>query len=91
MTITTPKTDIEKRQHKRDRFKALLKPRLNKLAKAVKQLANLGNTSNYLYSKDEGEQIARILKRMADDIDVAFNDTGEYPLTKITFDQTELD
>tara|TARA_R100001510_G_C7572708_1_gene148527 strand:- start:119 stop:394 length:276 start_codon:yes stop_codon:yes gene_type:complete len=91
MTITTPKTDIEKRQHKRDRFKALLKPRLNKLAKAVKQLANLGNTSNYLYSKDEGEQIARILKRMADDIDVAFNDTGEYPLTKITFDKTELD
>ena len=91
MTSTTPKTDKEKRQHKRDRFVALVQPRLDKLAKAVKQLQNLGNTSNYLYTKHEGEQIAEMLRKMADDVDVAFNDSGKYPLTKITFDQTELD
>ena len=90
MTSTTPKTEKQKRQHKRDRFMALAEVRLKKLKKAAKQVQNLGNTSNYLYTKSEGEQVAAIVKDLFDDIDIAFNDTGDYPLTKITFDQTEL-
>ena len=89
--MTTPKTDKEKRQHKRNRYKALIDVRLEKLRKAAKQVQNLGNTSNYLYTESEGEQVSKIVKDLFDDIDIAFNDTGEYPLTKITFDQTELD
>ena len=69
---------------------ALIEVRLEKLKKAAKQVQNLGNTSNYLYTKSEGEQVATIVKDLFDDIDIAFNDTGDYPLTKITFDQTEL-
>ena len=87
---STPKTDKQKRQHKRDRYMALIEVRLEKLKKAAKQVQNLGNTSNYLYTKSEGEQVAAIVKDLFDDIDIAFNDTGDYPLTKITFDQTEL-
>ena len=94
---STPKTQADKDQqkkkdkHKRDRFEALVPPRLTKLLIAAKQLKNLANTSNYKYTKGEAEQIAKAVRDIADDIDIAFNDSGEYPLTKITFDQTELD
>ena len=81
----------QKQKHKRDRFVALVPQRLKKLFIAAKQLKNLANTSNYKYTEDEAEQIAKVVKDLADDIDIAFCDTGEYPLTKITFDQTELD
>ena len=89
MTLTIDQKKKDK--HKRDRFEALVPPRLTKLLNAAKQLKNLANTSNYKYTKGEAEQIAKAVKDMADDIDIAFNDSGEYPLTKITFDQTELD
>lgn len=81
----------QKQKHKRDRFVALVPQRLKKLIVASKQLKNLANTSNYKYTEAEAEQIAKVVKDLADDIDIAFCDTGEYPLTKITFDQTELD
>ena len=81
----------KKDKHKRDRFEALVPPRLKKLIVASKQLKNLANTSNYKYTKGEAQQIVKAVKDIADDIDIAFNDSGEYPLTKITFDQTELD
>ena len=80
----------QNQKHKRDRFVALVTQRLKKLIVASKQLKNLANTSNYKYTKGEAEQIAKAVKDIADDIDIAFNDSGEYPLTKITFDQTEL-
>ena len=89
MTLTVDQKKKDK--HKRDRFEALVPPRLKKLIVAAKQLKNLANSSNYKYTKDEAEQIAKAVKDIADDIDIAFNDSGEYPLTKITFDQTELD
>ena len=81
----------QKQKHKRDRFVALVPQRLKKLIVASKQLKNLANTSNYKDTKGEAEQIAKAVKDIADDIDIAFNDSGEYPLTKINFDQTELD
>ena len=89
--MTTTVDQKKKDKHKRDRFEALVPPRLKKLIVASKQLKNLANTSNYKYTKGEAEQIAKAVKDIADDIDIAFNDSGEYPLTKITFDQTELD
>ena len=88
--MTSTVDQKKKDKHKRDRFEALVPPRLKKLIVAAKQLKNLANTSNYKYTKDEAEQIAKAVKDIADDIDIAFNDSGEYPLTKITFDQTEL-
>ena len=88
---STPKTQTDKDQHKRNRFKALRLPRVEAIVKKHRQLQNLANQSNYKYTKGEAEQIAKAVKDIADDIDIAFNDSGEYPLTKITFDQTELD
>ena len=89
--MTSTVDQKKKDKHKRDRFEALVPQRLKKLIVASKQLKNLANTSNYKYTKGEAEQIAKAVKDIADDIDIAFNDSGEYPLTKITFDQTELD
>ena len=89
--MTSTVDQKQKDKHKRDRFEALVPPRLKKLIVAAKQLKNLANTSNYKYTKGEAEQIAKVVKDLADDIDIAFNDSGEYPLTKITLDQTELD
>ena len=89
--MTSTVDQKKKDKHKRDRFEALVPPRLKKLIVASKQLKNLANTSNYKYTKGEAEQIAKAVKDIADDIDIAFNDSGEYPLTQITFDQTELD
>ena len=89
--MTSTVDQKKKDKHKRDRFEALVPPRLKKLIVAAKQLKNLANTSNYKYTKGEAQQIVKAVKDIADDIDIAFNDSGEYPLTKITFDQTELD
>ena len=78
----------QKQKHKQETDLLLLfLQRLKKLIVASKQLKNLANTSNYKYTKGEAEQIAKAVKDIADDIDIAFNDSGEYPLTKITFDQ----
>ena len=44
---STPKTQADKDQHKRARFKALKMPRVKALVQKHKQLANLSNRSNY--------------------------------------------
>ena len=53
---STPKTQAEKDQHKRDRFKALFVQRVNALVMRHKQLLNLANQSNYKFTEDEARQ-----------------------------------
>ena len=56
---STPKTQAEKDQHKRDRFKALFVQRVNALVMRHKQLLNLANQSNYKFTEDEAKQAVR--------------------------------
>ena len=48
---STPKTQADKDQHKRARFKALKMPRVKALVQKHKQLANLSNRSNYKFTE----------------------------------------
>ena len=50
---STSKTQADKDQHKRDRFKALKMPRVHALVQKHKQLANLANRSNYKFTEGE--------------------------------------
>ena len=91
MTSTTPKTQAEKDQHKRARFKALFSQRVKALVIRHKQLLNLANQSNYKFTKDEAKQAVRLYELMLDGAKEKFTDVESYPLIKIQFDQTELD
>ena len=88
---STPKTQADKDQHKRARFKALKMPRVRALVMRHKQLLNLANQSNYKFTEDEAKQAVRLYELMLDGAKEKFTDVESYPLTKITFDQTELD
>ena len=61
---STPKTQAEKDQHKRDRFKALFVQRVNALVMRHKQLLNLANQSNYKFTEDEAKQAVRLYELM---------------------------
>jgi len=88
---STPKTQVEKDQHKRARFKALFSQRVNVLVQRHKQLLNLANQRNYKFTKDEAKQVVRLYELMLDGAKEKFTDVESYPLIKIQFDQTELD
>ena len=51
--MTILKTQADKDQHKRARFKALKMPRVNALVQKHKQLVNLANRSNYKFTEGE--------------------------------------
>ena len=42
----------DKQRHKRDRFKALIIPRLTELKFRMKQVKNVANRSNYVYTEE---------------------------------------
>ena len=88
---STPKTQAEKDQHKRARFKALFSQRVNALVMRHKQLLNLANQSNYKFTEDEAKQAVRLYELMLDGAKEKFTDVESYPLIKIKFDKTELD
>ena len=50
----------DKTKHKRERFKALLGPRLKKVVKYHKQVRNLANQRNYVYTEQEAKQIEQV-------------------------------
>ena len=60
---STPKTQADKDQHKRARFKALNMPRVNALVQKHKQLVNLANRSNYKFTEGEAELIVQLYKK----------------------------
>ena len=89
---STPKTQAEKDQHKRDRFKALFVQRVNALVMRHKQLLNLANQSNYKFTKAEAEQVVKLYELMLEEAQIAWLEVDSYNLEKLfTYDQTELD
>ena len=92
MMTTTPKTQAEKDQHKRARFKALFVQRVNALVMRHKQLLNLANQSNYKFTKAEAEQVGKLYELMLEEAQIAWLEVDSYNLEKLfTYDQTELD
>ena len=90
--ISSSKTQAEKDQHKRDRFKALRLPRVEAIVKRHRQLQNLANQSNYKYTKGEAEQVVKLYELMLEEAKEAWLDVDSYNLQKLfTYDQTELD
>ena len=90
--MTTTKTQAERDQHKRDRFKALRLPRVEAIVKRHRQLQNLANQSNYKFTEDEAKQVVRLYELMLEEAKEAWLEVDSYNLKKLlTYDQTELD
>ena len=90
--MTTPKTQAEKDQHKRARFKALRLPRVQALVKRHRQLQNLANQSNYKFTKDEAMQAVKLYELMLEEAKEAWLEVDSYNLEKLFEpDTTELD
>ena len=90
--ITSPKTQAEKDQHKRDRFKALRLPRVQALVKRHRQLQNLANQSNYKFTKEEAMQAVKLYELMLEKVKEAWLEVDSYNLEKLFKpDTTELD
>ena len=88
---STSKTQADKDQHKRDRFKALKMPRVHALVQKHKQLANLANRSNYVYTENEAKAIVRFMQDQLDEAADEFLDTLKPYAEPIQFDTTEYD
>ena len=89
---STPKTQAEKDQHKRDRFKALRLPRVQALVKRHRQLQNLANQSNYKFTKEEAMQAVKLYELMLEEAKEAWLEVESYNLEKLFKpDTTELD
>ena len=89
---STPKTQAERDQHKRDRFKALRLPRVQAVVHSHRQLQNLANQSNYKFTEDEAKQVVRLYELMLEEAKEAWLEVDSYNLKKQhTYDQTELD
>ena len=90
--MTTPKTQAEKDQHKRARFKALRLPRVKAVVKRHRQLLNLANQSNYKFTKDEAMQAVKLYELMLEEAKEAWLEVDSYNLEKLFEpDTTELD
>ena len=81
----------DKTKHKRERFKALLGPRVKKMVKYHKQIKNLANQRNYVYTEQEAKQIEQLYQLMLDEIGELFLDQGKFPIDEIKFSHTEAD
>ena len=89
---STPKTQADKDQHKRARFKALKMPRVKALVQKHKQLANLSNRSNYKFTEGEAEKIVELYEALLADGTEIWLIHDSFNLKKLeTFDQTKLD
>ena len=81
----------DKTKHKRERFKALLGPRVKKMVKYHKQIKNLANQRNYVYTEQEAKQVEQLYQLMLDEIGELFLDQGKFPIDEIKFSHTEAD
>ena len=89
---STPKTQAEKDQHKRARFKALRLPRVKAVIKRHSQLQNLANQSNYKFTKDGAMQAVKLYELMLEEAKEAWLEVDSYNLEKLFKpDTTELD
>ena len=81
----------DKTKLKRERFKALLGPRVTKLVKYHKQVKNLANQRSYVYTEQEAKQVEQLYQLMLDEIGELFLDQGKFPINEIKFSHTEAD
>ena len=82
----------DKQRHKRDRFKALILPRLKEVKFRMKQVKNVANRSNYVYTEREAKAVIGFIQRELDEIHEVFCEYGkEYNAQPIQFDTTEYD
>ena len=82
----------QKMRHKRHRFQALIIPRLKEVKFRMKQVKNVANRSNYVYTENEAKAIIKYLEDQIDDLANVFLDpTKEFNAQPIQFDTTEYD
>ena len=82
----------DKQRHKRDRFKALILQRLKEVKFRMKQVKNVANRSNYVYTENEAKAIIKYLEDQIDDLANVFLDPSkEFNAQPIQFDTTEYD
>ena len=82
----------DKQRHKRDRFKALILQRLKEVKFRMKQVKNVANRSNYVYTENEAKAVIKYLERQIDEIaDVFLDPSKDFNAQPIQFDTTEYD
>ena len=82
----------DKQRHKRARFKALILPRLKELTFRMKQVKNVANRSNYVYTEGEAKAIVKFMQEQLDEAADEFLDPlKEVNAQPIQFDTTEYD
>ena len=81
-----------KQRHKRDRFKALIIPRLKEAKFRINQIKNCCNRSNYVYTENEAAAVIKFLENLVDELANVFLDPSkEFNAEPIQFDTTEYD
>ena len=81
----------DKQRHKRDRFKALILPRLKEFTFRLKQVKNVANRSNYVYTEGEAKAIVKFMEEQLDEAADEFLDILKPYAEPIQFDTTEYD
>ena len=82
----------DKQRHKRARFKALILPRLKELKFRMKQVKNVANRSNYVYTENEAKAIVKFMQEQLDEAEDEFLEPlKEFNAQPIQFDTTEYD
>ena len=82
----------DKQRHKRDRFKVLIEQRLREVKFRMKQVKNVANRSNYVYTENEAKAIVKFMQEQLDEAADEFLDPlKEFNAQPIQFDTTEYD
>ena len=82
----------QKARHKRHRFQVLTTQRLLEVKKRMKQMKNVGNRSNYIYTENEAKAIIKYLENQVDELANVFLDPcKDFNAKPIQFDTTEYD
>tara|TARA_R100000995_G_C3426280_1_gene96338 strand:+ start:348 stop:689 length:342 start_codon:yes stop_codon:yes gene_type:complete len=82
----------DKQRHKRARFKALIIARLTEVKFRMKQVKNVANRSNYVYTETEAKAIVKFMQEQLDEAADEFLDPlKDFNAQPIQFDTTEYD
>ena len=81
----------DKQRHKRDRFKVLILQRLKEVKFRMKQVKNVANRSNYVYTENEAKAIVKFMQQQLDEAADEFLDILKPYAEPIQFDTTEYD
>ena len=81
----------DKQRHKRARFKALILSRLKDAKFRLKQVKNVGNRSNYVYTENEAKAIVKFMQEQLDEAADEFLDILKPYAEPIQFETTEYD